>query len=80
MTDTIPNNIGIAFEFARSIVDDPTILDEIPDGATLVLVPDSDPKTINTNLELARAALERGEDVYLRHVHHASRNREPSLV
>lgn len=80
MTEITANNVGVAFDFARSIVDDPTILDEIPDGATLVLIPDNDPEAMNKNLEFARAALERGEDVYLRHTRHPSRERESSRV
>lgn len=78
MTDTITSNFDAAFEFVRSIVDDPTTLDEVPHGATVVLIPDNDPESLSGNLELARAAIDRGEDVYLRHTRHPSREREPS--
>lgn len=61
-------NITLSFEFAKSIVDDPAILDEVPDGATLVLLPSDEPDLARENLRLGIAAAERGENVYLRHV------------
>jgi hypothetical protein len=61
-------NITLSFEFARSIVDNPSILDEIPDGATLILLPSDEPDLVRENLRLGIAAAERGENVYLRHV------------
>lgn len=61
-------NITLSFEFAKSIVDDPAILEEIPDGATLVLLPDDEPDLVRENLRLGLEAAKRGEDVYIRHV------------
>jgi hypothetical protein len=67
-SDFVQRNISLSFDFAKAIVDDPTILEEIPDGATLVLLPDDDPELSRENLRLGVEAAERGENVYIRHV------------
>ena len=36
--ETIKRNIGLTFDFLRKVVDDPSILDKIPDGSTLEFV------------------------------------------
>lgn len=61
-------NVTLSFEFAKSIIDDPAILEEIPDGATLVLLPDDEPDLARENLRLGIETAQRGEDVYIRHV------------
>ena len=61
-------NITLSFEFAKAIIDDPAILEEIPHGATLVLLPEDDPELSRENLKLGMSAAEHGEDVYIRHV------------
>lgn len=61
-------NVTLSFEFAKSIIDDPAILEEIPDGATLVLLPDDEPELARENLRIGVMAAKRGEDVYFRHV------------
>ncbi|TVR75569.1 MAG: hypothetical protein EA415_03570 [Sphaerobacteraceae bacterium] len=66
--DFTERNITLSFEFARSIVDNPSILDEIPDGATLILLPSDEPDLVRENFRLGIAVAERGENVYLRHV------------
>jgi hypothetical protein len=65
-------NITLSFEFAKSIIDDPAILDEIPEGATLVLLPENEPDLAKENLRLGLEAAERGENVYIRHVKNLS--------
>ena len=65
-------NITLSFEFAKSIIDDPAILEEIPDGATLVLLPENEPDLAKENLRLGVEAAERGENVYIRHVKNLS--------
>lgn len=67
-SDAIERNMDLSFEFARGIFENPEILDEIPDGATLVLLPDDDPSLLQEKMELGMRALRRGEDVYFRHV------------
>jgi hypothetical protein len=61
-------NIHAAFELARQIIDDPSILDNIPDGASIVFIPRDDPEAAASNRQLGMKILESGEDVYFRHV------------
>jgi hypothetical protein len=64
-------NLTLSFDLASAIVDDPALLDEIPEGATVIFLPDDDPELATANRAIGLAALDRGEDVYFRHVHHA---------
>jgi hypothetical protein len=61
-------NIELAFSFMHDILDDPALLDEIPEGTTLVLIPSDDPTTAEANLEIAMAEVRKGRDVYIRHI------------
>ncbi len=67
-TSMIDRNIHAAFELAKQIVDDPSILDNIPDGASIVFIPRDDPEAAASNLQLGIKILQSGEDVYFRHV------------
>ena len=61
--------IGQTFDWARAVVADPTILDEIPNGCTLVLLPEgADQEFVETNLAIALRAARRGRNVYIRHL------------
>ena len=71
-TTMFERNLTLSTELARAIIDDPVLLEEIPEGATVILLPDDDPDLAQANLELGWVALKRGEDVYFRHVHHAA--------
>ncbi|HET8523368.1 MAG TPA: DUF5647 family protein [Thermomicrobiales bacterium] len=61
-------NIELAFTFMHDVLDDPALLDEIPDGVTLVLIPADDPATAEANLAIATAEARRGRNVYIRHM------------
>jgi hypothetical protein len=61
--------VGQTFDLARAVVADPSILDEIPNGCTLVLLPqDADEAFVEANLAIALRAARRGRNVYIRHV------------
>jgi len=64
----VDRNIRLGFQLARDIVDDPSLLDEIPEGATVVLIPDDDAELAEANLRQGIAAFRAGANVYLRHV------------
>lgn len=53
--------------FLHSIVDDPEILNDIPDGAAVILLPDDDPELLEMNLQRGLEAAKSGADVYIRH-------------
>jgi hypothetical protein len=61
-------NIELAFSFMHDVLDDPALLDEIPEGTTLVLIPSDDPATAEANLQIATTEARKGRDVSIRHV------------
>lgn len=61
-------NIDAAFTFLSQIFNDPSMLDTIPDGATIVFIPKDDQEAAAANLELGISAVQSGADVYFRHV------------
>jgi hypothetical protein len=67
-TGMAERNIDAAFDLLRQIIDDPNVLDTIPDGATIVFIPNDDPAAAASNLELGISAVRSGTDVYFRHV------------
>lgn len=66
--DAVERNITLAFDFMAAIVDDPSLLDTIPEGATLVFLPDDDPAMVESNIQLGTDLVRRGENVYFLHV------------
>lgn len=66
--DVAEKNIDMAFDLFESAFDDHTVLDDIPEVATLVLMPRDDPDLFAVNIEIGIQALLRGENVYFRHV------------
>jgi hypothetical protein len=59
-------------DFTQAIFADPSLLDDIPDGATLVLLPDDDPDFIERSIARGIAAIRQGRDVYFKHVRAAT--------
>lgn len=60
--------IARGFDLFESALRDPSVLDEIPDGVTLVLLPLDDPEGTAHSVQLGLEALDRGEDVLFKHV------------
>jgi hypothetical protein len=60
--------MALAFELAGRQVEQPELLGEVPDGATLVLIPDDDPELAAFNVEVGLNAIRSGQNVYFRHV------------
>lgn len=50
-------------EFDRYVLEHPQVLDRIPKGAAIILLPKDDPDFCRENLKLARQITERGETV-----------------
>ena len=56
------------FDLTRAILADPTLLNEIPDGVTLVRLPDDDLDVAAEQIEAGWGVLREGRDVLFRHV------------
>jgi hypothetical protein len=52
----IEKNITLSFEFERYILEHPELLEQIPDGAQVVLLPQDDPELYRINLSAAQKA------------------------
>ena len=64
----IDRNLVLAGELLQAQLENPELLAEIPNGATLIFNPEADPALAEYNFGLARAALARGANVYLKRV------------
>ncbi len=53
--------IELAGEFMAAILDNPALLERVPDGATITLVPDDDPDLAEANISAGLDAVRRGE-------------------
>ncbi|MBN1888186.1 MAG: hypothetical protein JW850_09355 [Thermoflexales bacterium] len=56
----IEKNITLSLEFERYIQEHPDILNQIPNGAEVVLLPKDDPELYRINLEAAQKAQRTG--------------------
>ena len=61
-------NLALLGRFLREALEEPAILDRIPDGATVVLMPPDDPELAQRNLALMARQMEAGKNVVLQHV------------
>lgn len=52
----VEKNITLSFEFGRYVLEHPEVLEQIPQGAEIVLLPRDDPELYRINLEAARRA------------------------
>ncbi|PKM05248.1 MAG: hypothetical protein CVV17_03490 [Gammaproteobacteria bacterium HGW-Gammaproteobacteria-7] len=61
----IEKNATLSFEFERYMLEHPAILERIPNGAEVVLLPKDDPELYRLNLEAAQTADKVGPVVYV---------------
>jgi len=61
-------SLDLTRRFGLSALANPSILDGVPDGATLVLVPNDDPERAEEEIATGMIALRRDKDVYFRRV------------
>ena len=54
-------NITLSFEFERYILEHPDVLERIPQGAEVVLLPRDDPELYRINLEAGQRAQHEGD-------------------
>ena len=61
----IEKNMTLSFEFERYVLENPTILENIPDGAEVVLLPKDDPELYRTNLRASQKRASETPIVYI---------------
>ena len=62
-------NAALLTDLGLAIIEDPSILEQIPDGAMLVLLPDdADEAFVERSIETGLTMLRRGHNVYFRHL------------
>jgi hypothetical protein len=61
--DQVERNLDLAHDHLPAILDNPDLLDEIPDGATVVLLPADDPDLFEINLQIAVSRARKGDNV-----------------
>ncbi|MGH2557521.1 MAG: hypothetical protein ACRDJH_00540 [Thermomicrobiales bacterium] len=68
MREQADRSLELARRFGLAIINDPSLLDDIPDGVNLVLVAADDLTLAEMKIEIGLAAVRRGEDVSFRHI------------
>jgi hypothetical protein len=68
ITSFVDRNIDMGFDFIQQTMEDPALLENIPNGTAVVHIPNDDPELAEHNLELAVSVVRKGFDVYIRHV------------
>ena len=68
MKSVTERDIELSVAFVSAFYSDASMLDDIPNGSTLVLLPDDDPELAEMNLKHGIDAARWGADVYIRHV------------
>jgi hypothetical protein len=61
----VVQNLSLVQRFVSAVFADPTLLDEIQDGATVILIPRDDPKAAAEKIEASRAMTEAGVPVQI---------------
>src|SRR5687768_10897991 len=75
----VTRNIELAGRFTLSIFNDPSILDEIPHGGEIVLIPDDDPELAESNLQGGIRSVRAGKNITFRHIRAAEVPKLPDL-
>jgi len=58
--EMVKRNLDLHSEFLRYTFENPEILDEIPKGATLVILPEDDEELYNENMKIVEDKKEKG--------------------
>jgi len=64
----VTRNVDLVHRHLLAIIADPSLLERIPDGGAVVLIPDDDPELAAANLEGGMRRVRQGEDVTFLHV------------
>jgi len=73
----LERNLDLAFDFALHLVADPSLLTEIPEGSTVILLPRDDQRLTEFNTSFANDLMAADEQPYVIGVRHAQRVHTP---
>ncbi len=65
-------NLALIGDMLQAQLANPELLNEIPNGATVVLIPEDDAELAEYNFGVARTLVARGKNVYLKRVRTAA--------
>lgn len=65
-------NLALIGDMLQAQLANPDLLNEIPNGATVVLIPEDDAELAEYNFGVARTLVARGKNVYLKRVRTAA--------
>ena len=60
--EIIRKNLDLLNEFMKMAFDQPDILDKLPKGAELVILPENDPELYKANLKIKQSLEKKGEE------------------
>ena len=61
--EMVRKNLLLGMEFDKYLIEHPDLIEKIPQGAHVVLLPEYDPELLEANKRLARKRLREGEKV-----------------
>jgi hypothetical protein len=62
-TELAKKNLLLGIEFDKYLIEHPALIEKIPQGAYVVLLPEYDPDLFKANMRLARKRIKEGESV-----------------
>jgi Family of unknown function (DUF5647) len=66
--ESIDRNLELVAGYIQAQLEDPDNMEQVPEGAHTILLPDDDPEWFERNLEMVISSLRGGANVYARHV------------
>jgi hypothetical protein len=78
MDDFDRKSSSLTADFIEAALGDASILEGIPRGAVLVLLPEDDPAFVEESIALGIAAVQQGRDVVFRHTARSTKRAEPT--
>ncbi len=64
----VSHNLDLLRRFTLRVFEEPSLLNEIPNGGTLVFIPDDDLELAETNLRGGMRLVREGQNITFRHV------------
>lgn len=61
--EVIARNLLIGSEFDKFVIEHPEVLDQIPEGAQLVFLPEYDPELCAENLKISKSITKKGKPI-----------------